>query len=203
MTDVRLTATNPEDSSVVPIACNSKGELLITEPVIEQIDNDLTVTGSLSAGTADDAGESVINGVEFSSTQGTVVYKIDGDEAARWSLRNDGYAKFNRDQSSGYGSVGLNDNTKGIAVYDRQGNRVWSVGYTGVTRASSLMLQLEPDNPANFKTVGDGEESTSEYIGPELDVLQALVALKNEVQLLEEKLKMAPSSGWEVWDGSN
>ena len=29
MTDVRLTATNPEDSSVVPVACNSRGELLI------------------------------------------------------------------------------------------------------------------------------------------------------------------------------
>ena len=65
------------------------------------------------------------------------------------------------------------------------------------------MLQLEPNNPANFQTVTDGEESTTEYIGPELDVLQALVALKNEVQRLEEKLKMVPEGGWEVWDGSS
>jgi len=32
MADVRLTATNPEDSSAVPVACNSKGELLLEEP---------------------------------------------------------------------------------------------------------------------------------------------------------------------------
>ena len=34
MTDVRLTATNPADSSVVPVACNEKGELLLEEPSI-------------------------------------------------------------------------------------------------------------------------------------------------------------------------
>lgn len=31
MTDVRLTATNPVDSSVVPVACNTKGELLVEQ----------------------------------------------------------------------------------------------------------------------------------------------------------------------------
>ena len=29
MTDVRLTALNPEDSQVYPVACNSSGELLV------------------------------------------------------------------------------------------------------------------------------------------------------------------------------
>jgi len=33
MEDVRLTATNPADSSIVPVACNSKGELLLEEPI--------------------------------------------------------------------------------------------------------------------------------------------------------------------------
>lgn len=33
MADVRLTATNPADSSVVPVACNEKGELLLEEPI--------------------------------------------------------------------------------------------------------------------------------------------------------------------------
>ena len=51
MADVRLTATNPQDSSVVPVACNSKGELLLEqppEPTPEfdgNLDGDLTVTG--------------------------------------------------------------------------------------------------------------------------------------------------------------
>ena len=34
MADVRLTAINPDDSSVVPVACNSKGELLLEEPLV-------------------------------------------------------------------------------------------------------------------------------------------------------------------------
>ena len=46
MADVRLTATNPEDSSVVPVACDASGRLLLQElPAIETIDGDLTVTG--------------------------------------------------------------------------------------------------------------------------------------------------------------
>ena len=34
MDDVRLTATNPADSSIVPVACNDKGELLLEEPIL-------------------------------------------------------------------------------------------------------------------------------------------------------------------------
>lgn len=34
MADVRLTATNPEDSTVVPVACNEKGELLLEDPLV-------------------------------------------------------------------------------------------------------------------------------------------------------------------------
>ena len=54
MTDVRLTATNPEDSSVVPVACNEKGELKLEEPTVS---SDLyvakagdTMTGNLHLG---------------------------------------------------------------------------------------------------------------------------------------------------------
>ena len=34
MADVRLTATNPDDSSVVHVACNEKGELKLEEPIV-------------------------------------------------------------------------------------------------------------------------------------------------------------------------
>ena len=45
MTDVRLTALNPVDSQVYPVACNTSGEL-----IVEQVDPgpDLTVTGNLT-----------------------------------------------------------------------------------------------------------------------------------------------------------
>ena len=33
MTDARLVATNPADSTVVPVACNSNGELLLEDQV--------------------------------------------------------------------------------------------------------------------------------------------------------------------------
>ena len=54
MTDVRLTATNPEDSSVVPVACNAKGELKLEEPTINSDDYVAkagdTMTGNLHLG---------------------------------------------------------------------------------------------------------------------------------------------------------
>ena len=63
MADVRLTATNPADSSVVPVACNSKGELLVDKPVIEQIDNDVTFGGDVEI-----SGELSVSGSAFFQT---------------------------------------------------------------------------------------------------------------------------------------
>ena len=58
MTDVRLTATNPEDSSVVPVACNDKGELKLEEPIKfdGNLDGNLDITGGLKAGTTSGQG---------------------------------------------------------------------------------------------------------------------------------------------------
>ena len=54
MADVRLTATNPEDSSVVPVACNAKGELKLEEFPDQSFDGnlqgDLTVSGRATFG---------------------------------------------------------------------------------------------------------------------------------------------------------
>ena len=55
MTDVRLTAVNPEDSQVYPVACNDKGELLLDAGGAS---GDLDVTGTLTvAGSATFASE--------------------------------------------------------------------------------------------------------------------------------------------------
>tara|TARA_B100000459_G_scaffold114377_1_gene67685 strand:- start:3178 stop:3786 length:609 start_codon:yes stop_codon:yes gene_type:complete len=52
MTDVRLTATNPDDASVVPVACNEKGELKLEEPIAfdGDLDGDLSISGRASIG---------------------------------------------------------------------------------------------------------------------------------------------------------
>jgi hypothetical protein len=48
MIDVRLAATNPEDSTLVPVSCNARGELNTVAPKIEEIPNDLQIDGDLT-----------------------------------------------------------------------------------------------------------------------------------------------------------
>ena len=48
MTDARLVATNPVDSSLVPVSCNSRGELSTQAPKIELIPNDVEINGDLT-----------------------------------------------------------------------------------------------------------------------------------------------------------
>ena len=76
MTDVRLTALNPEDSKVYPVACNSSGELITTKSG----DINLDVPGNLDVGGAITAG-----GVR--SNEGFVVYPSD-DNAYALGIRN-------------------------------------------------------------------------------------------------------------------
>ena len=68
MTDVRLTALNPEDSKVYPVACNSSGELL-TDKV--DIGPNISIEGNLDVGGTITAvgGTSITNyNSEFAST---------------------------------------------------------------------------------------------------------------------------------------
>lgn len=80
MTDVRLTATNPEDSSVVPVACNDKGELKLEEPIAfdGDLDGDLTVNGTgvfqgrVKAGSAANSGQTVDYGITSYANQASI-----------------------------------------------------------------------------------------------------------------------------------
>jgi hypothetical protein len=57
MNDVRLVATNPADSSLVPVATNARGELAVQSPKIEKVPNSLEVEGDLTAGSASFSGD--------------------------------------------------------------------------------------------------------------------------------------------------
>ena len=84
MTDVRLTATNPEDSSVVPVACNAKGELKLEEPLAfdGNLNGDLSVTGSASFDGDVEAGRiNVRNGGSADSAIRT--FDADGNQVFR------------------------------------------------------------------------------------------------------------------------
>jgi len=88
MTDVRLTATNPDNSSVVPVACNERGELRLEEPL--QFDGNLD--GSLD--------------VEGSGTFHGPVKSEAVNDSSKWSALNEGYIVI-QDPGADEGSIYL------------------------------------------------------------------------------------------------
>ena len=96
MSDVRLTATNPEDSSVVPVACNAKGELKLEEPIAPpefdgNLDGDLTVTGSAT----------------FSGRLDVTTLSTTGDLAAQFKNESAGGARQSSFQYTNAGELKL------------------------------------------------------------------------------------------------
>ena len=112
MSDVRLTALNPADSSPVPVACDAAGKLLLQDvppPFDGNLSGDLTVTGSGTFG----GGSSVAGGSEIK----------DGDGQAAFVV-NDGYGKgtlagsaFVLQNTSGTNTV-LFDTASGAATFE-------------------------------------------------------------------------------------
>jgi hypothetical protein len=104
MTDVRLTALNPEDSTVVPVACNSSGELLVDKGEPEgpdlNVEGDLSVGGSITAAGGDyrvsDKGNviSYVNNENAVSSNDTWVIFNKEDNGYRARINGDGSAKF-------------------------------------------------------------------------------------------------------------
>ena len=82
MADVRLTATNPEDSSVVPVACNAKGELKLEEIPDQSfdgnLDGDLTVSGSATFAGGVDTSSSSNQGMSIGSAGNITVQRGSG-----------------------------------------------------------------------------------------------------------------------------
>jgi len=203
MTDVRLTATNPEDSSVVPVACNSKGELLVTEPTIEAIDNALTVNGPLTVNSPD-AVAAQRYALTLSDSGVLVLLDVtSGRNVHTWTTA--GKSEHVRNSSNAGALTGLNSNSAAIYVDSAAGQRLYAVDWSGQVTASRLLVALEPENSAHYVTEAlgvDGDEA-SEYKGPTLDVAEELEFLRTQVRALMEKLKMSPEGGWPVWDGSD
>lgn len=202
MTDVRLTATNPEDSSVVPVACNSRGELLITEVVVEEIDNDLTVDGNVYI----NCPATGVGGVDwaFGPDSGALRCFRTGHELITHNLGSGGLATHSRVRNDGPSKVEINSQNNGYAQYKDGNTANYRITWNGAVWTPEIKICLEQDNPVHFSPVRNVEtgEETLEYIGPVLDVREELEFLRAQVRALMEKLKMTPEGGWPVWDGS-
>ena len=202
MTDVRLTATNPEDSSVVPVGCNSRGELLIEEVVIEQIENDLTLEGSLAIKAPEEANGGVA--WLFSKSSGNLTCVLSSSGLTSHRLKYEGTSTHTRTRSEQPHNVEICSNNRAYRQWIGDGASNYWIDWSGSTTGTRFQIMLEPNNPVHFSSVRDVEtgEETKEYIGPVIDVREELEFLRSQVRALMEKLKMTPEGGWPVWDGS-
>ena len=97
MADVRLTATNPEDSSVVPVACDASGRLLLQDPeVVEGPQGPQGPPGQDGDPFSGNfAGDVTFEGATFAGD-----ISVDGGTTNENSTYGPGYSVQNRSQST-------------------------------------------------------------------------------------------------------
>ena len=203
MSDVRLTATNPEDSTVVPVACNERGELLVTKTVVEEIDNDVTINGSFNVVSVDSAPSTYL--YQFDKNTGDIEVADNSSSKTSWKILASGLGQFSNFTEAGTAKVNISGNSKPISVFTHTGPQVYYVSWSGIVSSANYYINLESEKAEHYSPVRNVEtgEETKEYIGPVLDVRKELEFLRAQLRDLMEKLKMAPEGGWEVWDGES
>ena len=161
MTDVRLTATNPEDSSVVPVACNSKGELKLEEiPSFNgNLQGDLTVSGS---GTFAGGVQNAYNYIKTDSTNPNGwVARADTGIGTVFSLYANGAASFAGDVVVN-GTVKSNtyDSGVGYSLYrgdDWGGIYFKAVSSSGLSSDAAYPLRASFDGAENVVIRSSGK----------------------------------------------
>ena len=202
MTDVRLTATNPEDSSVVPVACNAKGELKLEEvPTFDgNVDGDLTVSGSATF-----AGNVLANTVETrSNSSSTSAFTVrDGTttsdpitvQVVKYGIMHLGGDVPSSPNITLNGQTGSAEFARDVVVGSR--NKKWMLVEQG-----GLCHMVEQITTAGTADLTDLVDPAAEY-PPLRDVIAELNAVEQALGEVMELLRMKPPAGWEVWDGSS
>ena len=182
MADARLLATNPENSSLVPVACNSQGQIIVSEVKIEGIDNDVTIDGGLTVtGTGNfDASATFAGNVKgsrfFSKTGDIATYlgstdDYDGTEYSFLVVDESGTPGFNPRALAGIkpngsasfagnimsGDFNIDGSTKGVWIRDSGGIQVSSPA------ASANALQVVKQNSG--ETVVIKNNGSAEFAG--------------------------------------
>ena len=232
MTDVRLTATNPEDSSVVPVACNAKGELKLEEP---QVTSDLYVqkSGDTMTGNLHLADKIILNpdgSAQFANA--AIDFYSDGSVDLHGGVKGG-----NWDSAGGSGTGYFLGETGNIrtrrpsnatststlfAGYKGDGNPVFEVTADGagffkgdviigsrntqwmIVESNGLAHLVEQTVSADVSTADLVDPSGKSTVYPPLrNIPGELTMVEEQLQKVMERLKMAPEAGWEVWDGSD
>jgi len=170
MTDVRLTALNPVDSQVYPVACNTSGELLVADGGPDlTVTGDLTVDGKTSISLGSQATPSLIFGTDVNSG----LFQPGADSLA---IATAGTQRVTVD-SSGRLLVGsTSDVSGGLSTTLIQGVATGG-GYVGLARNDTSVgdgngiggLRFYANDPSGYNDVGiiqcvaDGTHATNDY----------------------------------------
>ena len=197
MSDVRLTATNPEDSSAVPVACNSKGELLLEEIPDQSfngnLEGDLSVTGNaVFTGELDvgdyKSGIAGKNGFQLRKTGELVQNSNGGDAYTLYSnssnktitFQSGGSATFSGDlfiQDSSYIRVRRSgDNTSTAILLAPDGAAACASGKAGFTADGNLWCTTVRGDTVMLDATSNGLGAWVAYTPP------------TRKELLEEKI---------------
>lgn len=198
MSDVRLTATNPEDSSVVPVACNAKGELKLEEPIAPpefdgNLDGDLTVTGKVSA-------------------EGDIVKGIYAVNQSYSALRGPGQLELGRVSAGVNAFINGTRYNNGVAELNFQVMSNGAATFKGdvvIGSRSKQWMLVEQGGLCHMVEqvvrMTDGlvdPAAAVEY--PKLrDVFSELNVIEKALEEVMTKLRMTEPDGWPVWDGSD
>lgn len=208
MTDVRLTALNPEDSQAYPVACNSSGELLvslsnISDKYVEKSGDNMT--GDLTLGT---------DKISLKAAEGSASFE--GDITLKGTGNGQIYLSANTSGAGGYYRQKLNAGANGGVwrIMNSAGDDVVTIKHDGSasfagdvvigSRNKSWMI-FEQSGLAHLVEqetfdAGFGVEQVSEY--PKLrDIPGELDLVEKALSEVMEKLRLVPPSGWPVWDG--
>ena len=202
MSDVRLTATNPEDSSVVPVACNSKGELLIEDVVIEEIPNDVVLDGVLTVnkglGGYTPTGSNYLVCADDDGPIGTLYWARDKEgihlNAGGMAGPDGKWLPFDFEKMQGAAQIALSADS-GTISFGTQGYKTPGEDLTVTTR-----FIINDYGPSSYQYTLEPDPTRSDH--RKIEVREELEFLRSQLRELMEKLKMTPTGGWEVWDGS-
>ena len=179
-------------------------------------DGSITCTGTINAGSTIFSTGRVIAGNSFSST---------ATDRAGADLR--GYGSGDWGQLSLQSKQGASANTPVFRVYHGNNSNVyikssgeaafggnvfissrgslWKIVESGgIAHLEAVTRSSDEAEPLGLEEIENQPDPVLRNLPQEIDQLRSVVtALLTEVQRVEEKLRMAPESGWPVWDGSD